>query len=71
LTIVLASLGEQEATAPLLEFNKVFDPAGDPQKAFLGMVSSYPNFVAEEWSHVLTCKQNTLPPAERTRSMTA
>jgi hypothetical protein len=55
LAIVLASLGEQDATAPLAEFNNVFDPAGDPQQAFIGMVSKYPNFVAEEWSHVLTC----------------
>jgi hypothetical protein len=41
-------------TAPLAEFNDVFDPSGDPQKAFMGMVSKYPNFTAEEWSHVLT-----------------
>ena len=46
--------GGSEATAPLSEFNDVFDPAGDPQNAFIGMVSKYPNFVAEEWSHVLT-----------------
>lgn len=39
--------GGSEATAPLAEFNSVFDPAGDPQKAFMGMTSSYPNFVAE------------------------
>jgi hypothetical protein len=39
--------GGSEATAPLAEFNNVFDPAGDPQKAFMGMTSSYPNFVAE------------------------
>lgn len=47
-------LGGPEATAPLAEFNDVFDPAGDPQKAFMGMTTNYPNFVAEEWSHVLT-----------------
>lgn len=41
-------------TAPLSEFNNVFDPFGDPQLAFQNMVSNYPNFVAEEWSHVLT-----------------
>jgi hypothetical protein len=42
------------ATAPLSEFNDVFDPFGDPQAAFGHMVQTYPNFVAEEWSHVLT-----------------
>ncbi|CAB9529741.1 expressed unknown protein [Seminavis robusta] len=47
-------MGGSEATAPLAEFNDVFDPAGDPQNAFIKMVSNYPNFVAEEWSHVLT-----------------
>jgi Domain of unknown function (DUF4281) len=54
--IVAASLGTggSDATAPLAEFNDVFDPRGDPQAAFLGMTSHYPNFVAEEWSHVLT-----------------
>lgn len=41
-------------TAPLSEFNDVFDPSGDPQLAFMGMTTKYPNFVAEEWSHVLT-----------------
>jgi hypothetical protein len=52
--IVTASLGTSNATAPLAEFNDVFDPSGDPQAAFFHMTSSYPNFVAEEWSHVLT-----------------
>ena len=47
-------MGGSEATAPIEEFNAVFDPFGDPQNAFMGMTSSYPNFVAEEWSHVLT-----------------
>ena len=42
--------GGSGATAPLAEFNDVFDPAGDPQNAFIGMVTNYPNFVAEEWS---------------------
>ena len=53
--IVLSSIvvGGAEATAPILEFNDVFDPTGDPQKAFIGMLR-YPNFAAEEWSHVLT-----------------
>ena len=53
-TIVLASLGAENGTAGLAEFNNVFDPNGDPQRAFMGMTSQYPNFVAEEWSHVLT-----------------
>ena len=30
----------------------VFDPNGAPQRAMMGMMS-YPNFVSEEWSHVL------------------
>jgi len=36
--IVSASIatGGSEATAPLAEFNEVFDPAGDPQNAFIG-----------------------------------
>jgi Domain of unknown function (DUF4281) len=54
LLIVLASLSADGGTAPLAEFNDVFDLSGDPQKAFMGMTSNYPNFVAEEWSHVLT-----------------
>ena len=37
----------------MLEFNDVFDPNGGPEAAFMNMVR-YPNFVAEEWSHVLT-----------------
>ena len=54
--IVISSIVEQGAgvTAPLSMFNDVFDPSGDPENAFMGMVSNYPNFVAEEWSHVLT-----------------
>ena len=52
--IVSASIVQPGATAPLAEFNDVFDPNGDPQKAFMSMVTNYPNFVAEEWSHVLT-----------------
>jgi hypothetical protein len=52
--IVGTSLLGPEGTAPLAEFNRVFDPFGDPQAAFLYMTSSYPNFVAEEWSHVLS-----------------
>jgi Domain of unknown function (DUF4281) len=51
--IVAASIGEPGATAPLEEFSGVFDPAGNPQAAFLGMMK-YPNFVSEEWSHVLS-----------------
>ncbi|KAI2507192.1 DUF4281-containing protein [Fragilaria crotonensis] len=51
--IVATSIGEPGATAPLEEFSGVFDPSGNPQAAFLGMMQ-YPNFVSEEWSHVLT-----------------
>jgi hypothetical protein len=54
--IVATSIAQQGqgVTAPLADFAGVFDPSGDPQKAFMGMSSNYPNFVAEEWSHVLT-----------------
>lgn len=52
--IVSASIVQPGATAPLLEFNDVFDPAKDSQAAFMNMVTNYPNFVAEEWPHVLT-----------------
>jgi hypothetical protein len=51
--IVSASIVQPGGTAPLEEFSGVFDPAGNPQEAFLGMMQ-YPNFVSEEWSHVLT-----------------
>mmetsp|Transcript_36590 Transcript_36590/g.48454 ORF Transcript_36590/g.48454 Transcript_36590/m.48454 type:complete len:100 (-) Transcript_36590:294-593(-) len=37
----------------MAEFNDVFNPTGDPQAAMIGMMK-YPNFVTEEWSHVLT-----------------
>jgi hypothetical protein len=52
--IVSASIVQPGATAPLLEFNDVFDPSKDSQAAFMNMVTNYPNFVSEEWSHVLT-----------------
>jgi hypothetical protein len=52
--IVVTSIVQPDGTGPLAEFNNVFDPAGDPQAAFVNMVTNYPNFVAEEWSHVLT-----------------
>jgi hypothetical protein len=52
--IVAASIVQPDSTAPLLEFNDVFDPSKDSQAAFMNMVTNYPNFVAEEWSHVLT-----------------
>jgi hypothetical protein len=52
--IVSASIVQPGATAPLLEFNDVFDPSKDSQAAFMNMVTNYPNFVAEEWPHVLT-----------------
>lgn len=51
--IVASSIIEPGATAPLEEFSGVFDPSGNPQAAFLGMMK-YPNFVSEEWSHVLS-----------------
>jgi len=51
--IVATSIAQPDGTGPLAEFNDVFNPAGDPQAAFLNM-GRYPNFVAEEWSHVLT-----------------
>jgi len=51
--IVAASIAQPDGTAPMAEFADVFDPAGDPQKAMVGMMQ-YPNFVSEEWSHVLT-----------------
>ena len=53
LFIVIASATQENGTAPLAEFNLVFDPAGDPQGAMVNMMR-YPNFVSEEWSHVLT-----------------
>jgi len=52
--IVSSSIVQPGATAPLLEFNDVFDPSKDSQAAFMNMVTNYPNFVSEEWSHVLT-----------------
>jgi Domain of unknown function (DUF4281) len=52
--IVSASIVQPDSTAPLMEFNDVFDPSKDSQAAFMNMVTNYPNFVAEEWPHVLT-----------------
>mmetsp|Transcript_5460 Transcript_5460/g.11605 ORF Transcript_5460/g.11605 Transcript_5460/m.11605 type:complete len:240 (-) Transcript_5460:6-725(-) len=51
--IVSASIAQPDGTAPMAEFADVFDPAGNPQGAMMGMMQ-YPNFVTEEWSHVLT-----------------
>lgn len=51
--IVSASIAQPDGTAPMAEFADVFDLSGDPQKAMVGMMQ-YPNFVSEEWSHVLT-----------------
>lgn len=55
LFIVVASAGQEGGTAPIADFAKVFDASadGDPQGAMVGMMKA-PNFVAEEWSHVLT-----------------
>ena len=52
LFIVAVSVGQPGGTAPIAEFMDVFDPNGEPQKAMMGMMR-YPNFVSEEWSHVL------------------
>lgn len=53
LFIVVVSASQPDGTAPMAEFSDVFDPSGDPQQAMVGMMR-YPNFVTEEWSHVLT-----------------
>ena len=53
LSIVSLSITAEGGTAPMAEFAGVFDPAGDNLGAMSGMMK-YPNFVAEEWSHVLT-----------------
>ena len=53
LCIVLSSISEPSGTAPIVEFADVYDPAGNPQGAMVHMMT-YPNFVSEEWSHVLT-----------------
>lgn len=53
LFIVVASASQDQGTAPIAEFSNVFDPSGNPQAAMVGMMK-YPNFVSEEWSHVLT-----------------
>lgn len=55
LLIVVASIvtGGADATAPIGIFTDVFDISGDPQAAFMRF-RDYPNFIAEEWSHVLT-----------------
>ncbi|GMH91469.1 hypothetical protein TrVE_jg11545 [Triparma verrucosa] len=51
--VYLSIIDPSSGTAPMAEFTGVFDPAGDPQSAMVGMMK-YPNFVSEEWSHVLT-----------------
>ncbi|CAM9994414.1 unnamed protein product, partial [Heterosigma akashiwo] len=53
LFIVFVAASQTDGTAPIAEFADVFDPAGDPFGAMQGMMK-YPNFVAEEWPHVLT-----------------
>lgn len=45
LFIVIISASQEDGTAPIAEFSKVFDPAGNPQQAMLGMMT-YPNFVS-------------------------
>ena len=54
--IVVASLFQDGSTAPMAEFSNVFDSAL-PAKENLAAMSrmfTFPNFVSEEWSHVLT-----------------
>ncbi|GMH67821.1 hypothetical protein TL16_g04778 [Triparma laevis f. inornata] len=51
--VYLSIIDPSSGTAPIAEFNGVFDLSGDPQAALVGMMK-YPNFVSEEWSHVLT-----------------
>ena len=45
LFIVVVSANQVDGTAPIKEFAGVFDPAGNPQLALLGMMQ-YPNFVS-------------------------
>ena len=51
--IVVSSLLQSEGTAPMAEFANVFDLSGDSLGGMMTMMK-YPNFVSEEWSHVLT-----------------
>ena len=56
--IVAISATQSDGVAPIAEFNEVFDVGGfpfsdKPQQAMLHMMT-YPNFVSEEWPHVLT-----------------
>jgi hypothetical protein len=55
LVIVVASASQDDGTAPIAEFANVFStaPDADPQGAMVRMMR-FPNFVSEEWSHVLT-----------------
>ena len=50
LFIVIVSASQEDGTAPIAEFSKVFDPAGNPQQAMLGMMT-YPNFVSGIYSN--------------------
>ncbi|KAJ1444963.1 hypothetical protein M885DRAFT_454213 [Pelagophyceae sp. CCMP2097] len=57
LAVVVISATQEDGTAPIVEFAKVFDASGfpfsdEPQKAMSRMMT-FPNFVAEEWPHVL------------------
>lgn len=45
LFIVIVSASQEDGTAPIAEFSKVFDPAGNPLQGMLGMMT-YPNFVS-------------------------
>mmetsp|Transcript_10060 Transcript_10060/g.14756 ORF Transcript_10060/g.14756 Transcript_10060/m.14756 type:complete len:247 (+) Transcript_10060:47-787(+) len=56
LFIVIASATQENGTAPIAEFNDVFafDPTGNGSQSAMVNMMRYPNFVSEEWSHVLT-----------------
>ncbi|CAM9468807.1 unnamed protein product [Discosporangium mesarthrocarpum] len=54
LVVVLASLAEPGATAPIEIFSQVFEPSGNGQLDAIMKMYEYRNFAAEEWTHVLT-----------------
>jgi len=56
LFIVIGSLYQKDGAAPIELFSNVFDFAQTAQENQAAMTSmfTYPNFVSEEWSHVLT-----------------
>jgi len=52
LTIVLIAAAQEGATDQILVFQEVFDPS-QSQLAGMAKMFQFPNFVAEEWPHVL------------------